>query len=432
CENRSVKTAPHGVGAPDAPIHQKCARAALRAELGLGSGRERERPLPWAYHLQQVRCGDWQAADDGRIHCPHCGSSQVRRKSRTPRLKQYRDAQGQSQTVEVFRYYCQNPACTHQTFTNLPSDLLPHSPWRAEVQLAALGAYELGRGSYRRVAAGLGVSSATAYRWVSQFGGQLLPVAALFGVVRSSGVVGVDEKWVRVHIPGKRGYRWMYVSVAVDCYSYDLLHIAIAPTVGTASAQAFLLALKAHGYRPQVIVTDLNPAYGAVIASVFPQATHHECVFHALQTWQTQVRKAYGKDYRTGSPEAVALLRQLKEIFRATTKRTAERRKAKVPALREAYVAAQPEVATVFTRLEHHWPKLVNAIESERIPLTNNTTELVIRRFAAQLSELLRLPQHRDGGALSGRVRVVLPPDAVYAGRAAAHSGHVPARTGGL
>ena len=50
----------------------------------------------------------------------------------------------------------------------------------------------------RRVADALGVSSATAYHWVRQFGGQMLPIAALFGVVRSSGVVGVDEKWVQV------------------------------------------------------------------------------------------------------------------------------------------------------------------------------------------------------------------------------------------
>jgi transposase-like protein len=354
----------------------------LREEVGLGTGCELERPLPWAYHLQQVLCGDWQALDDGSIHCPHCSSSQVRRKSRTPRLKQYRDAQGQPQTVEVFRYYCQNPACAHQTFTNLPPDLLPYSPWRAEVHLAALAAYELGRGSYRRVAGGLGVSTATAYRWVSQFGGQLLPVAALFGVVRSSGVVGVDEKWVRVHIPGRHGYRWMYVSVAVDVYSYDLLHIAISPQVGTASAQAFLLALKAKGYRPQVIVTDLNQEYGAAIAAVFPQAEHHECVFHALQNWQAQVRKIYGKEYREQHPEAVELLRQLKRIFWAKTKRTAERRYEWVLALRTDYVAAQPEVAAVFASLEHHWPKLVNAIESERIPMTNNTTELVIRRLA--------------------------------------------------
>lgn len=354
----------------------------LREEVGLGSGRELERGLPWAYQLQHLLCGDWQAVEDGSVHCPHCGSSQVRRKSRTPRTKRYYDAQGQPQTVEVFRYYCLNPACSHQTFTNLPPELLPYSPWRAELHLTALQAYELGRGSYRRVADGLGVSTATAYRWVSQFGGQLLPVAALFGVVRSSGVVGVDEKWVRVQVPGRQGYRWMYVSVAVDLYSYDLLHIAISPQVGTASARAFLLALRAKGYRPAVVVTDLNQEYGAAIAAVFPKAEHHECVFHALQSWQEQVRKAYGKEYREKHPEAVELLAKLKRIFWAKTKRSAERRYEEVMGLREGYVAAAPEVAGVFVSLERHWPKLVNAIESERIPMTNNTTELVIRRFA--------------------------------------------------
>jgi hypothetical protein len=38
----------------------------------------------------------------------------------------------------------------------------------------------------------------TAYRWVSSFGYQLLPVAALFSVLRSSGVVGIDEKYMLV------------------------------------------------------------------------------------------------------------------------------------------------------------------------------------------------------------------------------------------
>jgi transposase-like protein len=358
---------------------------ALRQELGLGSGRELATPLPWAYRLQQVLCGDWDAVDDGHIHCPHCGSSQVRRKSRSPRAKRYRDAQGQVQTVDVFRYYCQNPACPHQTFTNLPPDLLPYSPWRVAVHLSALQAYELGRGSYRRVAGALGVSTATAYRWVSQFGGQFIPVAALFGVVRSSGVVGIDEKWVQVPPHARSagtGRTWMYVYVAVDVYSYDLLHIAIFPHVGTASARAFLLALRAKGYQPQVIVTDLNQDYGAAIAAVFPHATHHECVFHALQAWHGQIRQIYGKDYQEQHPEAVALQGQLDRIFWARTKRTAERRYTTVLALREAYVAQTPGVAALFASLERHWPTLVNAIESDRIPMTNNTTELVIRRFA--------------------------------------------------
>ncbi len=357
---------------------------ALRTELGLGTGQALETPLPWGYHLQHILCGNWQAVDDGTIRCPHCGSRQVRRKSRTPRAKRYLDAQGQPQTVDVYRYYCQNTACAHGSFTNLPPDLLPYSPWRTEVHLQAMQAYEVGHSSYRRVAAGLGVSTATAYRWVSQFGGQLLPVAALFGVVRSSGVVGVDEKWVKVPTndkPAGKQRHWMYVYVAVDCYSYDLLHVAIFPVRGTDSARAFLLALRAKGYVPQVIVTDLCTDYDRAIPAVFPRAIHHQCIFHALQAWHGQLRDAYGKHYRTQRPDAVKLQNQLDAIFHAKTKRTAQRRYDKVLALREAYVAQTPEVEAVFASLERHWPKLVNAIESDRIPKTNNTAELVNRRF---------------------------------------------------
>ncbi len=357
---------------------------ALRAELGLGSGREVAKPLPWGYRLQVILCGDWEVVEDGSVRCPHCGTDQVRRKSRKGRAKRYSDAHGQEQTVQVFRYYCQNPACPHQTFTTLPPDLVPYSPWRLDLHVLALQAYELGRGSYRRVAAALEVSVATSYRWVRQFGGQLLPVATLFGVVRSSGVVGVDEKWVQVPSndkPAGKHRNWMYVYVAVDSYTYDLLHIAIYPYVGSDTARAFLLALKQKGYHPRVIVTDLNQDYGAVIAAVFPQAEHHECVFHALQAWHRQIREAYGKDYRQQHPEALALQEQLDRIFRAKTKRTAQRRYDKVVAQKQAYVSQAPAVAAVFASLERHWPKLVNAIESERIPMTNNATELVIRRF---------------------------------------------------
>ena len=118
------------------------------------------------------------------------------RKSRQARPKHYYDPPGQVQTVDVYRYYCLNPVCPYQTFTNLPADLLPYSAWRVDLHMLALQAYEHGRGSYRRVASSVGLSVATSYRWVCQFGGQLLPIAALFGVVRGSGVVGVDEKSV--------------------------------------------------------------------------------------------------------------------------------------------------------------------------------------------------------------------------------------------
>jgi transposase-like protein len=357
---------------------------ALRVESGLGSGRELEKGLPWGYRVQQLLWGNWECITEASIHCPQCGTTQVRRKSRKGRPKRYYDGQGQLQTVDVYRYYCQNPVCPYQTFTNLPPDLLPHSPWRMDMHILALQAYELGRGSYRSVAGAMGVSVATSYRWVGQFAQQLLPVAALFGVLHSSGVVGVDEKWVQVPSsdkPDRKHKKWMYVYLAVDVYTYDLLHIAIYPYVGSASARAFLLALKTKGYRPRVVVTDLNQDYAAVIAAVFPQAEHHECVFHALQAWHRQIGEVYGKDYREQHPEAVVLQEQIDRLFQAKTKRTAQRRYERVLALRDAYVEQMPAVQGVFASLERHWPKLVNAIESECIPMTNNATELVIRRF---------------------------------------------------
>ena len=128
-------------------------------------------------------------------------------------------------------------------------------------------------------------------------------------------------------------------------------------------------------------MTDLRQDYAPIIASVFPSAEHHECVFHALQTWGEQLREAYGSNYREKVPEAKALAEALQEIFQAKTKRTARERYDKVLALREGYATKTPPVASVFDSLERHFPKLVNAIESERIPLTNNAVELVIRRF---------------------------------------------------
>jgi hypothetical protein len=228
------------------------------------------------------------------------------------------------------------------------------------------------------------------YLWVSAFGRDLLPVAALFGVVRCSGVVGIDEKWVQVPEKAPRGSgrskvpkprRWMYVYVATDVYTYDLLHIAIYARNSAHSTRAFLLALKAKGYCPKVIVTDLRSEYGPAIAEVFDQARHHECIFHALQWAHRQLKDTYGADYAKTRPDVVQLKEQIDLIFQARTRRTAEKRYHKVMALREQYVARTPAVGSVFDSLERHWPTLANGIESAIIPRTNNATELVIRRF---------------------------------------------------
>jgi transposase-like protein len=194
----------------------------------------------------------------------------------------------------------------------------------------------------------------------------------------------VDEKYVLVpknDKPAGEMRRWMYVYLAVDAWTYDLLHIAIYPHNNPDSAQAFLLALRAKGYHPQVIVTDLRQDYGPVIARVFPQAVHHLCIFHALQDVQKHIKDVYGPAYAASHPEAERLKQQIYAIFDADTLALAAERYAAVLALRQPYLATRPEAHVIFDFLERHWPKLANSIGSGVIPATNNTVELVIRRF---------------------------------------------------
>jgi len=77
----------------------------------------------------------------------------------------------------------------------------------------------------------------------------------------------------------------------------------------------------------------------------------------------------------------VELKQSIYRIFQCKDKRTAQRRYAQVMGMCKEYMAQKPEVAQVFDTMEHHWPKLVNGMESKVIPKTSNAVELVIRRF---------------------------------------------------
>jgi transposase-like protein len=344
-----------------------------------------KKALPFAYRLQRALFGQWEEIDDGPVRCPHCGSSLVSRKENTPRPKKYRDPETrQWRETEGYRCYCLNPDCDRGTFTNYPDGVRLYSSWTADTVIWAVMVYLHLRTTYRRAADVVGVSHVTLWRWAMAVGEQALPIATLFGVVRSSGVVGIDEKWVLVPKNDKleaERKRWMYVYLAVDVFTYDLLHIDIYPYNGKAEARAFLQALKAMGYTPQVIITDMNQDYSQPIRTVFPEATHHECLFHALQWAQRLVKEVYGNNYAETHPEAVTLKKQIYQVFDAKTRKTVNKRYRNVMALKEEYVAQMPEAQRIFDFLERHYPKLVNAVENPLVPLTNNTVELVIRRF---------------------------------------------------
>jgi transposase-like protein len=373
-----------------APCEATVDVAALRQLAGVVVGynaepqKTLEKPWPWLLQVEHWLFKEWSLVDDGSVRCPHCGSEHVAVKSKTPRLKAYLDAHGQRQTLKVYRYYCKTPDCPYQTFTSLPPGLIAYSVWTLDVRLKALELYTGLRTNYRSAANALGVAPSTLYHWLDQFGAEPVQVAALFGLVRSSGIVGIDEKYVQVpknHKPAGKQRKWMYVYVAVDVHTLDLLHIAIFPHLGKDSARTFLLELRAKGYHPRVIVTDLNQDYTDPVAQVFPNAMHHECVFHALQAWHRQFKDAFGRDYAQTHPDIFKLRQQMDHIFQAKTRRTVEKRYAELISQREQLVQAEPRLQLVFDSLARHYPNLVNAYDHPLIPLTNNTTERLIRRF---------------------------------------------------
>jgi transposase-like protein len=368
------------------PSEERVALADVQA-VAREAGIEPDPPrkmTPWLLRMKQVILGDWQTVEDNTVRCPACNSAEVKPKGRKPRMKKFYDEERNLREVAVYRYHCLNPSCPRKSFTHMPLGLVPYSRHPMDVHLLACQAYAWSYSTYRRVGHALQVSEMTIYRWVSAWGHELLPMAALFGVVRSSGVVGVDEKYVLVpknDKPEGKMRRWMYVYLAVDVHTYDLLHIAIYPHKTSASAQAFLLALRAKGYHPRVIVTDLRGDYHAVIALVFPQAQHHECLFHAEQEVSRHLRKTLGRNYAQEHPVAEEIRAEIVKIFQVRTKRTARKRYRALMDRRKECLEESPELQWMFEFLETHWPYLLNAVENPLIPMTNNAAEMVIRRF---------------------------------------------------
>ncbi len=349
---------------------------------------EKQALPPRAAHLTATLLPHPTAASKPVIRCTYCGSDQVSPKSKQPRFKTVLDEFGEAQQVAVLRYYCKNPACPYQTFTHLPPGLVPHSRYPLRLRLFAVEVYEHLLSTYRRSARLFAVQTSTLYHWVALVSPTALHLAAYLGAVRTSGVIGIDDKWILVCSPAAvrpHGQRpravWRYAYFAVDVYSYDLLALELYPEHCDEAVRLFLLELKAKGLTPRVVVSDLDPAYGRILPKVFPNAVHHECIFHAVQNAFRQMTKVYGRHYAEQLPETAPLQEAITQLFQARTQKTVRKRFAELLALRVEYVSRTPDIAMVFDSLEVHFPKLVNAVESPLIPRTNNACELVIRRF---------------------------------------------------
>lgn len=87
-----------------------------------------------------------------------------------------------------------------------------------------------------------------------------------------SGILCVDELHLGRHV----------LLLATDPLADEAVGFALVGANDQAHMRRFLLMLKGHGLRPEVVITDGSNLYPAVLAEAWPDARHQLCVFHAL------------------------------------------------------------------------------------------------------------------------------------------------------
>jgi transposase-like protein len=237
--------------------------------------------------------------------------------------------------------------------------------------------------SYGRIAYHLKVSKSTVFYWVQSF--ILCLQITFFFPSTCSGTIGFDAKWVKITKSysteeKNKGKKWRYVYVAVDCHTYDLLHIQIFPKEDKKYTKLFLWQLKSKGFYPKAIITDMNPSYPAPIKQVFPKAQHAICIFHLLQAAQRHIKKVFGRDYKKNK-KVCALKKEINHLFDAKDKRTVIKRRQSFMAKKDEFLSLNPKADKIFNCIQAHFDQALLSIGNPQIPHTNNASERTIKKF---------------------------------------------------
>ena len=317
-----------------------------------------------------------QSKQSPEIRCPHCGSARVRIKE--TRKCHLRDIDGQVKESFSKRFYCNNPNCSHKTFTIPADEREVGARVTKSFKAQALNQLFHLRASLRHCADALSstcVHHTTILRWVQELAAELPSWYELFPV-RSSGRIVVDEKWVKLH------RKWYYVFFAVDDVSLDLLHIDVFPSTDAQCCETFLRQLKSMGFNPDVIVTDLMCSYAPAVRQVFPTARHRECLLHAERNARRAILRAVGK---RDDPRYEHLVEPLRRVFVSKTLSELDK------AWQDFHTAAQgnPKIEQLAKRIEENCRSIVEyGLRNPADPSTTNAVERVIEEFDRKYKQM--------------------------------------------
>ena len=309
-----------------------------------------------------------------RVCCPQCGSVEIGHKS--TKTFEYLDETGKYKTGIVERYRCKNPRCIKKTFTIKSDGVELYARVSPKIKRGAFKSLVELKGSYRDagnnlvgVSENLKIQYTRLMRWILKAGNEMARIYRVFGI-NSSGYICIDEKWIKV-----LGV-WVYVYLAVDDRTYDLLHIEVYYSRDSRSIKTFLLELKHIGIRPNVITTDLLNSYEGEVQEVFPDAIYNQCILHAESSAQKILVKYLGDD-----PEK-KIYTEVREILRKIFSSKSELEADKNVSELEEYIKKKEDLQPVLENIKRYMPKLKRLISNPKINRTNNAVERVIGTFS--------------------------------------------------
>ena len=305
--------------------------------------------------------------------CPDCHSRKVGFIFKRPRW--YRNKKGEKIRDYSQVYRCLNQSCRTKYFTIPPKGVELYARVHRDVKKMVLRWVFHLRGSLSRVCDellehGIAVSLTTVLRWVKKAGEECVNALHLYNQEDWQQSLCIDEKWIKVRS------KWNYVFTAVGTKVTDLLAMELFYHKDSLAIRTFLYMLKAAGFRPRSITTDLLMGYEGVVREVFPDCVYHQCVIHAERDAKRIVRTALPN--KADEEWKLILTRQIRSLFKSTKLKQVKKRYFKIMRLREQ----SPEsVLGVFDMLQKYYPKLCHIVVRKDIPKTTNPVERAIGEF---------------------------------------------------
>lgn len=306
-------------------------------------------------------------------HCPDCDGTTVQFIFR--RARSFTNKTGEKIADHSRVYRCQNHECPTNYFTVPPKGVELYARVNRDVKKMTFRWIFHLRGSLSKVCDeliehGIKVALTTVMRWLKKAGEECVEVLSLNNEEDRHQPLCIDEKWIKVR------NKWHYVFTAVGTRVTDLLAIELFFHKDSQAIRTFLLGLKAQGYRPTSVTTDLLLGYENAVKEVFPECIFHQCVLHAERDAKRIVRENLPKDAEEVWKKR--LTRSIRVLFASRKIKQVKKRYLRFLRLRHA---APQATSAVFDMVERYYPKLCQSVLRKDIPRTTNAVERAIGEF---------------------------------------------------